>query len=231
MATPLQITANQLNAQRSTGPTSIEGKARVAQNAVKHGLTSIHLVVRDDEREDFETMRDALVTELDPQGAVETITFNDLLHAAWNLERFRRIEAESSKGEFLDCWDPINAPALERLARYQSRAQRQYYRALKELRILQTNRALRQVKLDEEKAKEVPAITDINNLTKQTRSEVLSEAIDQAIKLVEAETGAMQLKSMHTGQVKVAQALPPAKRQPAKSALDAFAALPPACRL
>lgn len=35
-----QITANRRNARRSTGPRSAAGKARVSQNAHKHGLTS-----------------------------------------------------------------------------------------------------------------------------------------------------------------------------------------------
>ena len=38
MATDAQILANRLNAQKSTGPRTIEGKAAVLQNAVKHGL-------------------------------------------------------------------------------------------------------------------------------------------------------------------------------------------------
>ena len=38
MASPAQIAANRTNAQRSTGPTSPEGKARAASNSFKHGL-------------------------------------------------------------------------------------------------------------------------------------------------------------------------------------------------
>ena len=36
--TPRRIEANRRNATRSTGPRSIEGKARVARNAIKHGF-------------------------------------------------------------------------------------------------------------------------------------------------------------------------------------------------
>jgi len=39
MSTSAQITANQKNAQLSTGPTSPDGKAKSSLNAVKTGLT------------------------------------------------------------------------------------------------------------------------------------------------------------------------------------------------
>ena len=188
MATAAQITANQSNAQRSTGPRTEEGKARIASNAVRHGLTARHLVIREDEREPFESFRDALETELDPQGAIEWTTFEELLHAAWNLQRFRRLESEASLGTLDDLTDPQTTAVLDRLSRYQSRAQRAYYKALAELRTLQTNRALRAVKLAEEIEPEVPAITDINHLTKQTHSEVTAEALKIAIDMMECES-------------------------------------------
>ena len=195
MATAAQIIANQTNAQLSTGPKTAEGKAAVAQNAIRHGLTARNLVIREEEREEFAAFQEELSAELDPQGPIETITFHELLHAAWNLRRFRRLEAESSLGSIDDFTDPQTTAVLDRLSRYQSRAQRAYYRALAELRTLQTNRTLRQEKLGEEAAG-VPAITDINRLTKQTHSEVQSEAIKQAINMIEYETGILRLKAV-----------------------------------
>ncbi len=196
MATPSQITANQANAQHSTGPRTPEGKARVSQNAVTHGLASARLVVRDDEREEFAAFHKALSEELQPQGAVELVTFDELLHAAWNLRRFRRIEAECSLGTLDDFTDPQTTAVLDRLTRYQARAQRAYYRALAELRTLQTNRALRGVKLAEEDEPFVPAITDINEFSKQTRSEVTAEAMKLAIDMLNYESGTFRLDSV-----------------------------------
>jgi hypothetical protein len=188
MASPAQIVANRANAQSSTGPRSEASKTRVGQNATRHGLTARHLVIRDDEREEFEAFQQSLFTELDPQGAVEIITFRELLHAAWNLERFRRLEVElSGSGDAAAFSEDRNSAALDRLARYQCRSQRAYYSALRELRTLQTTRALRAVKLDEQTAAEVPAITDINELTKQTQSEVTARAMEIAIKMTDWE--------------------------------------------
>jgi hypothetical protein len=61
---------------------------------------------RDDEQEAFATLHQSLFDELDPQGALETTTFHELLHAAWNLQRFSRIEAEISLGTSEDFTDP-----------------------------------------------------------------------------------------------------------------------------
>jgi hypothetical protein len=190
MSSAAQIAANQANAQHSTGPRTDEGKTRVSQNALRHGLTARHLVIREDEHEEFAAFQNSLAAELDPQGAMETIAFQELLHAAWNLHRFRRIEAEASRGTVADFNDPATTAVLDRLTRYQARAQRAWQKALHELRVLQTNRALRGTKLSEHGAAEVPAIASINDLTKQTHSEVTAEALDLAIQMIDYEARA-----------------------------------------
>ena len=196
MSSATQLTANQANAQHSTGPRTGEGKARVSQNALRHGLTARHLVIRDDEHEEFDALLNSLSSELDPQGAIETIAFHELLHAAWSLHRFRRIEAEASRGTVEDFTDPATTTVLDRLSRYQARAQRAWQKALHELRVLQTNRALRALKLNGQEAAEVPAIASINDLTKQTHSEVTAEALDLAVQMVDYEVGVGTLKAI-----------------------------------
>jgi hypothetical protein len=187
MATAAQHTANQSNAQLSTGPRTVEGKSRVAQNALRHGLTAKHLVIRDDEHEEFQEFQNSLAAELQPQGALETFTFQELLHAAWNLHRFRRIEARCSCGTAKDLIDPEITVILDRLGRYQARAQRAYYKALQQLRTLQTDRALRALKLTEEELADVPPVADIRKLTKQTRSSVPAKAKPLALPLAKQE--------------------------------------------
>lgn len=196
MATAAQILANRANAACSTGPRTAQGKARSARNALKHGLTAAQLVVREDERDDFEALRAGLRAELAPQGAVEILVFNDLLHAAWNLHRYRRIEAEHAGEALVPGQDLDRRDLLDRLARYQSRAQRAFYRALGQLRKLQTDRALRALKLTEEEDVTVPAIADINELTKQTQSEVIATALELALKMIDYEAGIFQLQNL-----------------------------------
>jgi hypothetical protein len=196
MSSATRLAAKQANAQHSTGPRTDQGKARVSQNALSHGLTARHLVIRDDERDEFADLLNSLSSELDPQGAIETVAFHELLHAAWSLHRFRRIEAEASRGSVEDFTDPATTTVLDRLTRYQSRAQRAWQKALHELRDLQTNRALRALKLNEQEAAEVPAIASINDLTKQTHSEVTAEALELAIQMVDYEAGVGTLKAI-----------------------------------
>ncbi|HEX7361160.1 MAG TPA: hypothetical protein VF283_11785 [Bryobacteraceae bacterium] len=50
MAIPKQIAANRRNSQKSCGPKSVETKAKVAQNGVKHGLCTKFRVLSDLER-------------------------------------------------------------------------------------------------------------------------------------------------------------------------------------
>jgi hypothetical protein len=191
MASAAQVSANQLNAQHSTGPRTVEGKQHVSQNAVRHGLTARHPVVRDDEREEFAALRDGLTAELDPQGAVEEVVFQQILLAAWNLQRFSRLEAEASTGTLEDFTNPATVAILDRLSRYQTRAQRDWSKGIAELRVLQTNRALRDRKLEPEEAAEVPAITSINDLTKQTQSEATASAIEMALMLTDIKAGVL----------------------------------------
>ena len=217
MSTAAQITANQANAQLSTGPRSLEGRARVSQNAISHGLTAKHLVIREDEREEFAVFQNSLAEDLRPQGALETVTYHELLHAAWTLARLRRIEAEICCGSPMDLHDPDTARVLDRLGRYQARAQRAYYRAMQELRVLQTNRAFRDTKLDKTTAAAVPAAADIKELTKQTQSGVTAKALQLAVKMVEYETGSIHLESLRN----LAPSVSPRSDLPAPEALSA----------
>jgi hypothetical protein len=143
---------------------------------------------------------------------MEAIVFQELLHAAWNLQRFRRIEAEVSRGSIEDFTDPATTTVLDRLTRYQARALRARQKALQELRVLQTNRALRAVKLTVQEASAVPAIASINDLTKQTHSEVTAEAIDLAIKMVDFEAGSFLASRRRSETTPARPASPPLVR-------------------
>src|SRR5437667_8306801 len=91
---PARLAANAANAQHSTGPRTPEGQARSSQNARTHGLTARDLVIAPDEREEFDELLHSYQTEIKPQGAIQQTLFDELVAAAWNLRRVRRMEAE-----------------------------------------------------------------------------------------------------------------------------------------
>jgi hypothetical protein len=143
MSSLLKHVTNRANSLHSTGPKTPEGKAISSQNALKHGLSAKQLNIQEEERPEFEQLQAGLLDDLQPQGTLEQLVFNDLLHARWKLHRCRGIEASlSTDGDPL--LDPDLGKQLDRIMRYEARAERNFYRSLKELRTLQNGRARRE---------------------------------------------------------------------------------------
>jgi hypothetical protein len=145
MTSEARQTANAANALLSTGPRTNAGKARSSQNARQHGLTADHVVIAAEDREDFDELNDQLQSDVQPEGALQQILFDQLVASAWNLGRIRRMETELT-GSATTYLDILNNPELtaklDRLARHQTRIERAFYRSLRELKALQTDAAL-----------------------------------------------------------------------------------------
>ena len=138
-------TANAANARLSTGPRTDEGKSCSSQNARQHGLTAAELVIAAEDREEFDELHVQLQADIRPQGALQQILFDQLVAAAWNLRRIRRMETEltASAKTYLDILDnPDLTAKLGRLARHHTRIERTFHRSLRELKSLQTDAAL-----------------------------------------------------------------------------------------
>ncbi|MBN2313220.1 MAG: hypothetical protein JXM79_04780 [Sedimentisphaerales bacterium] len=87
MATQAQLLANRHNAQQSTGPRTAEGKATVAQNATKHGLFARKDVVISENQAEYDALRDEMLRELYPVGAMEAILAERIVSLTWRLKR------------------------------------------------------------------------------------------------------------------------------------------------
>ncbi len=94
MSTESQINANRQNAQQSTGPRTDEGKAKVAQNATKHGLFSQKTVVIPENQADYDAVRDEMLKDLEPVGAMEAILAERIVSLTWRLKRAARMQDE-----------------------------------------------------------------------------------------------------------------------------------------
>ena len=168
MSTSAQIHANRENAQLSTGPKTEAGKARVSRNAFKHGFTSSRLFVRSDEQEEFVIFESALYTGILPKGAPEDDLYARILHACWNLRRVRELEEDLWEQYADPLTDEEACKKMEIYARHTARFERSYERALRQIRILQTDRLLKASALDVDE--EAGAVTDMAKVVKQTQS-------------------------------------------------------------
>jgi len=142
MASQAQQLANSANAQLSTGPRTEAGKAQSAQNARKHGLTAAELVIPFEDREEFEALHTEYETDIRPRAGLQRSIFEELVAAAWNLRRVRRLETEacSTSKSYSELLGNAEVQTkLDRLGRHKARIERTFYRALRELKALQTN--------------------------------------------------------------------------------------------
>ncbi len=92
MASEKQINANRENASKSTGPQTPEGKAAVAQNGIKHGLTTSQNVIKGESAEDFDLHRDQLFEQFKPSDPLENHLVQRIVILSWRLKRANRAQ-------------------------------------------------------------------------------------------------------------------------------------------
>jgi len=107
MATEAQVLANRRNAGKSTGPRTAESKAAVAQNAVKHGLSARLDVIKGEDQAEFDLQREAMLGELAPVGAVESMLAERVVGLSWRLKRVERIQNEVFDAMLADRNSPL----------------------------------------------------------------------------------------------------------------------------
>jgi hypothetical protein len=150
LLSPARAAASRINGAKSSGPKSIEGKARSAQNALKHGFRAQkHVVLPGESAAEFAALEAALMEELAPDGALQAVLARRVVAAAWRLERAERLEAElfaenrlagRSLGLALirDC---NGARSFDTLLRYRGGTLAELWRALRTLKVLQAEQA------------------------------------------------------------------------------------------
>jgi hypothetical protein len=93
MSSLRQIESNRRNAQKSTGPKTDSGKARVSQNAVRHGLTAETVISLIEDPDDYRAFEMSVTADYDPETAVERELVLRLASLLWRLRRATSIEA------------------------------------------------------------------------------------------------------------------------------------------
>src|SRR5471032_1805788 len=104
MTSQAQINANRLNSQKSTGPTSPEGKAASSLNALKSGIHAASHIICGEDPAALQALTAAFLLEFQPTGPNQLALVDTLIAAEWTQRRLRRIEAElwNSRDESLD---------------------------------------------------------------------------------------------------------------------------------
>jgi hypothetical protein len=153
MASQKQLEANRLNASKSTGPRSLQGKARSSMNALKTGIDAESQIIRGEKVANLEALSTDYHQRFHPTTPEQRMLVDTLVDAEWLLRRFRKVEAQLWEKEALSAYKPnedvILAQAywsgVDRFARLQRRidtAHKNYRTALQELERLQTEEVL-----------------------------------------------------------------------------------------
>jgi hypothetical protein len=87
-----QMTANRLNALKSTGPRSADGKLRSRQNALRHGLTAETVITALEHAADYQALEASIMADHQPHSAIERELVSRLASVLWRLRRATSIE-------------------------------------------------------------------------------------------------------------------------------------------
>ena len=78
--------ASRKNGAKLCGPKTPEGKARSAQNALRHGMRALrYVVLPDEDGVEFQAFENALMDELAPVAALQVALARLIAMAAWRL--------------------------------------------------------------------------------------------------------------------------------------------------
>jgi hypothetical protein len=139
MATPRQIEANRRNAQKSTGPKTIQGKAAVSLNGLRHGIRTRRTLLPGEDHDEFQRLWDDLTAQWQPLTGPEQFAVEKMAAAAW---KFRRLDAAEPHLYAEALAFGIQIPRLVALWDEQCRAQGCFARAQHQLECMQASRGV-----------------------------------------------------------------------------------------
>jgi hypothetical protein len=151
MSTIKQIEANRLNAKKSTGPRSAEGKAASSMNALKSGIDAQSHIIRGEDQAQLEALTTEYLERFRPAAPEERFYVDTLIRDDWQLRRLAQADAQIWEYEMDSAFSLNESSPLGhafargdrifiRLQRRIDTAERSYQRALRELERLQAAR-------------------------------------------------------------------------------------------
>jgi hypothetical protein len=162
----------QLNAQKSTGPKTPQGRQRAKFNALKHNLSGQHLILQETEVAAYNRTSDAMLKHLNPKSEPENqialkiidtnFRLNRMVAIENNMFSFGIVENEHGNSDNEDRIEVMGAQTrawiqhsgiFDTLGRYEARLQRQLIKYQQEIERLQAVRK-RQERIDQDKTDE-----------------------------------------------------------------------------
>jgi hypothetical protein len=162
MSTSAQIRANQANAQKSTGPTSEQGKAASSRNNFRHGFRGKFNFLSNEDTDEFADMHAEFCQEHQPATITEQVLVQSLVEHRWLVLRARRLQGGILNAN-IHPDDLVKDMTL--WMRYETQHERAFMKCLTELRNLREER--RRAEIGSERQKEMQA----NNIRKQEAHE------------------------------------------------------------
>jgi hypothetical protein len=154
--------AARANGAKSQGPVTPEGKAKSALNAITHGLTASAIVLTTESKEKYAALLASYLEKCDPDGPIENDLVEEMVAAKWQQRRVAAmiaalidVEMDQMEKEIADQFENIDntvrtvlafkkqakeSATLALLNRYAARHAREYHRALRHLREIQSER-------------------------------------------------------------------------------------------
>ena len=115
-----KLEANRRNAEQSSGPKTISGKAISSRNALKHGCYSDQIVIRDhhinENPEDYDRLLAAITNQLKPDNYFEESIVLKIANCLWRSHRVVLAEAALIREELADIDPQMDRVELFRLS-------------------------------------------------------------------------------------------------------------------
>jgi hypothetical protein len=169
MSTPAQLTANQANAQHSTGPKSEQGKATSCQNNFRHGLTGMFSVLPSEDQSQYDALLEGLRQEHQPSTLTEHLLVEKMAQHFWLSQRAQKL-ADLSMDPDLPNIDHDEAALSQRaedsrkekqfalFLRYQATNDRDFHKCLDQLLKLRAERRKAEIGFESQKRKETEEV-------------------------------------------------------------------------